>query len=366
VDNLTHSLFALTLARTPLGRAGRGTTLALLVASNAPDIDFLATGGGGLNYLTWHRGPTHGPLGVVGLGVLSACLVAAGRRLNPRWADEQADAPFMMLVAVSILGVLFHVLMDLPTVYGTRLLSPFDWRWFAVDWMPIVDIDLLIILVAGLLFGRASPDARRRNAAIVMALMAANYGVRAVAHHQALVLAPRLFGPTLPPPCGPGAERPAGLESWPHAAPAAPAPGRRCLVEIAAMPTFISPFAWRIVAQMSNAYELHDIDLLDERFRRPADGSEVFWRQTIRYPNVWTPAVEKAAATKIGRVFLGFSRFAAARSAIDAHGLTTVRFTDMRFVSGPLALDEPRRVNLFSVIVRVGADGQILSESLGR
>ena len=33
MDNLTHSLFALTLARTELGRAGRGTTAALLVAS---------------------------------------------------------------------------------------------------------------------------------------------------------------------------------------------------------------------------------------------------------------------------------------------------------------------------------------------
>ena len=44
-----------------------------------------------------------------------------------------------MLVAISMLGVLLHILMDLPTSYGTRLLSPFDWRWFAFDWLPIVD-----------------------------------------------------------------------------------------------------------------------------------------------------------------------------------------------------------------------------------
>ena len=68
MDNVTHTLFALTLARTPLGRAGRGTTVALVLASNAPDVDIVATLGGAESYLRWHRGPTHGPLGVMALG----------------------------------------------------------------------------------------------------------------------------------------------------------------------------------------------------------------------------------------------------------------------------------------------------------
>jgi kynurenine formamidase len=56
MDNLTHTLFAVTLARTPLGRAGRGATAALILASNAPDIDIPAryiTGGSGADV----RGP---------------------------------------------------------------------------------------------------------------------------------------------------------------------------------------------------------------------------------------------------------------------------------------------------------------------
>ena len=52
MDNLTHTLFALTLARTPLARAGRGTTAALILASNAPDIDIVATAGGAVKYLS--------------------------------------------------------------------------------------------------------------------------------------------------------------------------------------------------------------------------------------------------------------------------------------------------------------------------
>ena len=378
MDNLTHSLFGATLARTPLSRAGRGTTAALLLASNAPDVDIVATAGGAVKYLEWHRGMTHGPLGIVGLGVITAALVWIGRRFYdersrkseaPIGSDppNEQNASFVMLVAVSIVGVLLHVLMDLPTSYGTRLLSPFDWHWFAIDWMPIVDIYLLMALVIGLL-GRSTPAQQRAKATFVLLLMATNYGVRAAAHYQAMELAPRLFGPTLPPPCDPPALSTATIDSWPRAlAPSSPPAGKRCLVEIVAMPSFTSPFTWRIVAQMSNAYEIHDIDLLDRRYREPESGSDAPWRLTLRYPNVWTPAVQQAAATHLGQVYLGFSRLPAARSAIDSHGVTTVRWTDMRFAGGAFALDQPGpRTNPFTATVRIGADGRVVEETLGR
>jgi membrane-bound metal-dependent hydrolase YbcI (DUF457 family) len=381
LDNLTHSLFAMTLARTPLSRAGRGTTAALILASNAPDIDIIATAGGALKYLEWHRGPTHGPIGVVGLGVIAAGLVWIGRslydaRFPPGGSKPAAppaasgrpstDASFGVLVAVSMIGIVLHVLMDLPTVYGTRPLSPFNWHWFAVDWLPIVDVYLLIALVVGLL-GRPTPAQRRAKAAFVLLLMATNYGVRAASHHQALVLAPQLFGPTLPALCDPPAPGVRLFESWPHASsPSIPPDGRRCLVELAAMPSFTSPFRWRIIAQLSNAYEIHDIDLLDRRFSEPEDESGALWRVTLRYPNVWTPTVQQAAATRLGQRFLAFSRFPAARSAIDRHGVTTVRWTDVRFVGGVTGLDQPApRAGLFTATVKVAPDGRILDEQLG-
>ena len=134
MDNVTHTLFALTLARTPLGR-GRGTTAALVLASNAPDVDVVATLGGAAEYLRWHRGPTHGPLGVIGLGLVTAGLVWGARRLIERRAngraprmtvagqragsggnDADAVAPFATLLFASLAGVLAHILMDLPTL----------------------------------------------------------------------------------------------------------------------------------------------------------------------------------------------------------------------------------------------------------
>jgi len=370
LDNLTHTLVGATLARTPLRRAGRGAMAALLLASNAPDVDIVATAGGALKYLEWHRGPTHGPLGVVGLGLLTAGLVWIGRRIHDRRSPSahgaEPDASFAMLTAVSMIGIVVHVLMDLPTSYGTRPLSPFDWHWYAVDWMPIVDIYLLMILVAAM-FGRSTPAQQHRKAAVVLVLIAANYGLRAVAHQKALDLAPRLLCPTLPERCDAPSDTTPLIDSWPRrAAPSPPAPGRRCLVELAAMPSFTSPFRWRIVAQMSNAYELHDVDLLDKAFTDSEVASEAPWRLTLRYPNVWTPPVTQAAETRLGQKFLAFSRFPAARSAVDARGVTTVRWTDVRFAGGVVGLDQPApRTGLFTATVRFGPDGRVIEQSLG-
>jgi hypothetical protein len=275
-----------------------------------------------------------------------------------------------MLWAVSALGILCHILMDLPTSYGTRLLSPFDWHWFAADLMPIVDVYLVAALFAGLLFGETSESARRRNAAIVLVLMAANYGVRAVARHEAISLAPRVFGPLMPQPCDADSADHPLLVRWPHgtALPSTmPGGASRCLADLAAMPTFLSPFKWRLIARLSNAYELHDVDILDSSLRRPAEAGTAPWRMTVRYPDQWTPLVKAAAAAPVAQTFLGFSRYPAARWIADPKtGVVTVRWTDMRFAGGMTLDQRAGRGNLFGATVRVDSEGAVVSEQLGQ
>ncbi len=368
MDNLTHSLFALTIARTRLCRAGRGTTVALVLSSSAPDIDILASTRGVLSYLEWHRGPTHGPLGVVGLGFVTAGLVWMGLCATRGRGGGNRDASFGRLVGISMLGVLLHVGMDVPTSYGTRLLSPFDWHWFAADWMPILDVYLLVALTAGLYFGGRSDATRRRNVAIVLALMVANYAIRGVAHHQAVTLAPRLFGPTLPERCAGSTSAGALLNRWPgDAFPTLPEPRRaRCLVEVAAVPSFLSPFEWHVIARMSNAYETQDVNVLSPRMLAPAREREVLWQLPSRYPDKWTPDAVSAATTRTGQVFLGFSRFPVTRSFRDVGGVTTVRWSDLRFVwDAPLRPGSTMSRNLFSATVRLDAQGRVLDERLG-
>ena len=393
MDNVTHTLFALTLARTRLARAGRGTTTALVLASNAPDIDFVTLAGGGLNYLHWHRGPTHGPLGIIGLGLATASLVVAGRRVFDRRKAEPG-ASYAQLALISIVGVLLHVLMDIPTSYGTRPFSPIGWHWYAEDWMPIVDIYLLTALGAGLLFGRGSDAIRRQNVSIVLSLMLVVYGVRGVAHHEALALAPRLFGPTLPAPCAGAHSRSAPIARWPQESVALPAE-HRCLVDIAATPNLLFPFRWLVIAQTSNSYETFDINLLDSRYRQPPNDGEALWRRARHYPNPWTPAVFAAAQAPAARLFLGFSRFPLARSFADPGGGATVQWSDLRFAAlsasgggrppgrGPGERGQPGRPRLgsptpagpgnvvsagdfFAVTVHVNPEGRVTDEVFGR
>jgi len=165
--------------------------------------------------------------------------------------------------------------------------------------MPVVDIYLLIALAAGLAMGRTTPGVRRHTALIVLILMTANYGMRAVAHHEALALAPRLFGPTLPQRCAPSVPTARIIDRWPRSAPpawTAPA-GHRCLVEIAAIPTFLSPFRWRVLAQMSNAYEIRDMNVLDPRLRAG--------RTDERGEPVWIVTLLGRSSRPVGTIYIG-------------------------------------------------------------
>jgi membrane-bound metal-dependent hydrolase YbcI (DUF457 family) len=364
VDNLTHSLFAIAVSRTLAG-GGRGTTATLVLASNAPDVDIIATAAGALSYLQWHRGPTHGPLGVVTLGLTAAAVIYAGR-----WTLDRGNAAkygsFADLALFGVLGALGHVLMDIPTSYGTRILSPFDWRWYAADLMPIIDVYLLVVLAAGLLAGRRSAVLRRRSAAVALALMLANYGVRAYTHGRAVDVAPEAFGGRLPARCDERYRQAAGarnplIDRWPAGHPA-PHIRASCLVEIAAIPEFGSPFRWRIVARLSDAYEIASIDLL----QRPVRPHERAHAAPLRVPNQWTPAAVQAAGTEVGRIFLGFSRFPAVRTTTGEHE-TIVRWDDMRFRPRPGADERNGRsgTRLFAATVRLDPLGQVTEQELG-
>lgn len=371
MDNLTHTLFGATLGRAAFARGGRGTTAALLLASNAPDTDIVTAAGGSLDYLAWHRGPTHGPLGVIGLSLVTAGLVWSWQRTADRRRRDE-HAPFVTLLLASAAGLVAHILMDVPTSYGTRWLSPFDWHWYAADLMPIIDIYLLLVLAAGLGLGRLWAGQRRALAVAALAYMALNYGVRAASHQWTLARVPAELAGRLPAPC-PDAVAPSLLDRWPRddrragGAPRDAAEDRRaqgashCLREVALVPTFLSPFHWQVIADLSDGYETLDVDLWsprDAQDRGAAAAPAPTW-----VPDQWTPAVVRAADTHLGRVFLDFARFPASRSVLHADRSATVTWTDLRFANLPGR--RPARTNLFVARVALDPDGQVVEERLG-
>ena len=126
------------------------------------------------------------------------------------------------------------------------------------------------------------------------------------------------------------------------------------------MPDFISPFHWRLIAQLSNAYEMQNINLLTS-----PDPAETGWRLAVRHPNQWTPVVSSAARARAATVFLGFSRFPSVSSFVGPGGEATVVWRDMRFAMGGSADQRPQRPNIFTVTVRLASDGRIVEEKLG-
>jgi hypothetical protein len=138
MDNITHSLFGATLARTPLGRAGRGTTAALILASNAPDIDIVATAGGTLKYLEWHRGDPRASRDRR-IGSRDAALVYGARRLIDRGRTSSAvnvhNKAVVQLADLHPGRALSH-LMDLRRRMA-RIFSAHSIGKYAFDWMPI-------------------------------------------------------------------------------------------------------------------------------------------------------------------------------------------------------------------------------------
>lgn len=350
MDNLTHSLFALTLANAGLRRVGRGTTAALLVGSNIPDIEILTTfTGGRVAYLAAHRGPTHGPATLL-LGAGVAAAVWAAQRLRGR---EAGDATFLGLLVAASVGVVGHVLMDFATSYGTRILSPFDQAWYGVDWLPIIDVFLLALLVIGLIIGRLRPEWRVRAAAVVLALLVVDYGARSWLHSQAMGRAAALDAPVA------GQEADAGRartvfryldHSDPSRLPAA-------------LPTEGSPFDWRVVVRQRGGYLVTDVRLLD----RDAGWEERAVRRGIWFPNDAGPFIDRAAATRIGRVFLTFSRFPSAEIVRHANGDLTVHWYDLRFAQrrAPVGRDRREHSSPFGAWVRMSPRGDILGQGLG-
>jgi membrane-bound metal-dependent hydrolase YbcI (DUF457 family) len=343
VDNLTHSLAALTFANAGLRRAGRGATAALLIGSNIPDIEIFTTiTGGRVAYLAAHRGPTHGLLGLP-LALLTAAVVWLYLRARRQPAAECAS--FASLVAMASIGVVGHIAMDFATSYGTRVLSPFVDTWFGVDWMPIIDIYLLAILLVGLLVTAARPAWRSRIAAIVMLLTAGDYLMRAGAHEAALKAAVARQETRL---AAGASERPGTVfhylnTSHPSAVPAA-------------LPTLLSPFRWRVITRTPRGFEVGEVNLL----------SPHAVVEPIAFPDEAGPTIDRASAAPLAQVFLDFSRFPAAETIRHRDGNVTVHWYDLRFAERAEDEGDGRRhTSPFAVWIRLSPTGAVLGQGLG-
>ncbi|MEZ6188730.1 MAG: metal-dependent hydrolase [Planctomycetota bacterium] len=128
MDNATHTLCGLALARAGLDRFGPAATVTAVIAANLPDLDIVVHPLlGKPGYLCYHRGITHALLGLAVESLLLATVVWFFAR---KWHPDTRWSPFWLCAA---LGLASHLGLDALNTYGVRPFLPFSERWYYGD-----------------------------------------------------------------------------------------------------------------------------------------------------------------------------------------------------------------------------------------
>lgn len=308
MDNLTHTLTGIALGQAGLKRQTRFAFWALIIGSNVPDLDVVASIGGRADYLKYHRGITHSLVGLTALAALTTLVIyALGRRKTPRKHSPALNARRLFIICW--IAAACHVFMDYTNAYGIRPFLPFSGRWVALDIMPIVGPYVLLVLVLGLgvplvlrlaseevgAKKQGSAAAVRKGAVFSLCAILVIWGVRALAHTRALgMLNANDYGQEAPQRAG-------------------------------AFPSAISPFDWTGVVETRSSYYILDVAAL-------ASGVDAYNAQPLPKPEP-SRALSAAKNSRTAKIFLNFARFPLATAFPGEGGGTLVYIRDLRFAS---------------------------------
>lgn len=172
MDNVTHSLVGLLLARAGLEKTTPHGTAMMVLAANAPDIDAIFWFSGTETYLEWHRSYPH----AIAFTPLIALLPMLLARVRFSWPSFLA----------SMIGVLSHLLLDWTNSYGIPLALPFTWHRFRLDIANVFDVWIWTILLVAAIAMALARRARRSLAWAALAVLLIFEGVRVMAHARAI------------------------------------------------------------------------------------------------------------------------------------------------------------------------------------
>lgn len=172
MDTLTHGLLGAALAALPLPRRFeapgsvpvRAALLVSVLAAELPDLDYLLPADDAvLHTLSAHRGYSHS-LVAVPLVALAAALLAK--------AVFRRSSLFSLYVRACLTVPVAHLLPDLWTGWGTRLLLPFSERRFALDWTMVIDPFFTAPLLLAAIWAAFRPRQLRRAMALAASVAA--------------------------------------------------------------------------------------------------------------------------------------------------------------------------------------------------
>ena len=276
MDNLTHTLTGVLLARAGLRRLTPRATWISVVAANIPDID-IVVGPSSINYLNYHRHLTHSLFAVPFMALLALLLVEGITKIvRPR----AARLPWLHAWAAATIAASTHPLMDLTNTYGVRIFLPFSSGWHGWDIFFIVEpwlwgILLLAVVApaaAGLVdreMGLKSPrGAKAAWAGLVVLVLFA--GLKSLLHDRAVeTLDAHLYDDF-------------------------------AATRVAAFPTPLNPWLWNGYVETDAYHQVSEVDL-----RETFDPS--MGRKHFKPPP--SPALESVRLHPLASDFLRFAQF---------------------------------------------------------
>lgn len=272
MENLTHTLTGLMLARAGFNRWCPRAAAILMVAANIPDADVVVRlVSDSLGYLDVHRGITHSLIAAPVMGALAVGIVAAVTRKR---------LPWLRAVVMATIGVVSHLLLDWTNTYGIRMLLPFSEEWQRLDITNVVDLWIWVILllaVAGPWLSKlvsaeigAKPGTGQGGAIFALVMILSYEGARYTIHERAVnTLNAHMYE-------GSAARR------------------------VAAFPHFANPFQWVGYVETSNAVIVKRMNLVLPY--DPTGGS-------VYYPPEHSKAMEVARQSATVQRFLNFAQF---------------------------------------------------------
>ena len=366
MENLAHTLLGLSIAKAGLERASPLATTALVVSSNLPDIDVLSRlGYGTVGYLEYHRGFTHG---FVGLALLAAALTLLlmflDRRFRLRSDPFRRPLRPVRIFLIAYLGGLGHTFMDFTNNYGVRPFLPFSNRWFYGDLVFVVDPWIWLILGAGVVWLTTTDAARNLIWLVIgtLAALAVGFALRHPYDSQMLAVPTmsraiwfvglaiivvgcvfrwRRAGEKLATYsllllgvyyCGMWMAHQSAMK---EARSSLKAPG---VTSMAVWPTPANPVLWQAAAQTGTAAYVRNVNLADRQEQ---------WREL--------PALDPKLADALRqsddlRAFLDFMRYGTANVEERADGITVVLLHELRF-SLTMRVELDREMNVTSTEV---------------
>jgi len=364
MDNLTHSLVGLAMAKAGLERVSPCATAVCIVGANLPDADIVASLWGSWVYLEHHRGITHSIVGTLAIALLIPLMFYAGDRIIARLRERAPRVRLRGLFIASLLISASHPLMDWTNNYGVRPLLPWSGRWFYGDLVYIIDPWLWLSLGGAsflLTTTAAAAAARWRTVAwgllallatlafvilplrvgmdyplVSRALWLAGLVALVVAHR--LKIAPRwgssialaalafvvVYWSCL------GVLHGRALKQAGVIAAAQAVQRGETIWRVAATPTLADPTTWRAIAETDRAAYRFDTSLLAN-----TEGEINAPTQLARFEKPQGTAAENAARAvkdERAKIFLDFARFPAVRVETQSCAEELlVQFADLRF-----------------------------------